>query len=63
MLRASSKGAVIKHLGIKAVSSLPVSSPRMGDAYYAREYAVLSGRSLRDYFDLATLRIADPGSC
>lgn len=60
MLRASSKGVVIKHLGVKAVSSLPVSSPRMGDAYYAREYAVLSGRGLRDYFDLAALRIADP---
>ena len=60
MLRASSKGVVIKHLGIKAVSSLPVSSPSMGDAYYAREYVVLSGRGLRDYFDLATLRIADP---
>jgi hypothetical protein len=61
ILRAFSKGVVIKHLGIKAVSSLPVSLPSMGDAYYAREYEVLSGRGLRDYFDLATLRAADPG--
>ncbi len=60
ILSSLSKGIVLKQLLMKALSEFPVVKPRMNDAYYLAEYAVLSGHAPRDYTDLRALRSADP---
>ena len=60
ILSSVSNGIVFKQLTMKALAEFPVAKPKMDDRYYMAEYAVLAGRTSRDYSDLHVLQAAEP---
>ena len=60
VLSSVSNGIVFKQLTLKALADFPVIKPKMDDRYYIAEYAILAGRTARDYADLSALQTAEP---